>query len=287
MRKFLIAFAVFFLCGNIGFAKPSSYSSGSKGYSSVSRQSGKSSYSSSKPTNSSSKINYKGNSYSSTKKYTPVNPSNSLKPKNGVFDGDAAQAKAREESKQKYIKGPTAKKSYTTPKGKEIEINHNSKSVEQIRNMDHKTYVTREVRIHNTYSSYYGRPPVTFNDSYNTFFWYWLLDRSLDERANWAYHHRLEMDEARYKELLSKDAKLESKIKQLEQEKLTIDPNYVPTGIDPDLQYNDEYVDSVYNPHLENSDFSGVVKVFVWIFVILAIGIVAWVLIWLIFIKNW
>ena len=150
--------------------------------------------------------------------------------------------------------------------------------------MDHNTYTTRDTRIYNTYSPYYGHPIVVYNDPFNTLFWYCLLDRSLDERAYWAYHHRSEMDDARYKDLLSKDARLEARIKQLEREKLEIDPSYVPSGIDHDLQYSDEYVDGIYNPHENNSEIG---TVFMWILAIIVAGIVLWVLVWLIFYKNW
>lgn len=239
-----------------------------------------------------------GSSYTSgNKTYTPVssNPSGSTKPKGGAFDGNAAQAKQREESKSNYIKGAEPKSTYTTPAGKEAKIDTSSKSVTNIRNMERTTYITRETRIYSTYSPYYGRPVVVYNDPYNSFFWYWMLDRSLEERAMWAYHHQHEMDAARYREMCAKDAQLEARIRQLEaQNKGVRDVGYTPKGIDPDLQYSDDFVDAAYNPYVEHdntpphsSDGGSVGKVFYYIFLILLVGVGIWVVIWLVFLKNW
>jgi hypothetical protein len=197
-----------------------------------------------------------GKSYTSgNKMYTPVssNPSGSTKPKGGAFDGNAAEAKKREESKASYIKGAESRSSYTTPAGKETKIDSSSKSVTSIRSMSHTTYVTRETRIYSTYSPYYSRPVVIYNDPFPSLFWWWLLDRSLEERAMWAYHHQNQMDAARYRELCAKDAQLEARVRQLElQNKGVRDESYAPKGIDPDLQYSDDYVDAEYNPHTEH-----------------------------------
>jgi hypothetical protein len=66
------------------------------------------------------------------------------------------------------------------------------------------------------------------------------MDRSSDERAMWAYHHRNDMDKERYNELLKKDADLEKKVKELEVKGIKKDANYKPEGIDNDLMYSSE-----------------------------------------------
>jgi hypothetical protein len=285
-----------------GRSYSSSSSSAGKSYSSSSVNSGggksySSSSSSSKPSVSVAPVvsgsggkNYSsGSSYTAgNKTYTAVSPSQSSKPKGGAFDGSAADAQKRVESKQNYIKGPEPKPTYTTPVGKEVKIDPNSKSVSSIRNMDNSVYIARETRISTTYAPYYGRPVVVYNDPYNSFFWYWMLDRSLDERAMWAYHHRAEMDDARYREMLAKDARLESRIRELEvQNKGVRDTSYTPPGLDPDLQYTDDYVDSIMNPHEESSASSGVGAFFFWLFMVILVGLAIWLVIWLVFLKNW
>jgi hypothetical protein len=158
--------------------------------------------------------------------------------------------------------------------------------------MDHNTWVSRETRASTFYHHYYSYPaPVVFyNDPYSHLFWLWMLDRSLDERARWAYHHRSEMDNARYQAMLTKDAKLEARIKQLEAEKLAHDPGYTPNGMtDPDLQYTDEYVDSVYNPESTPGVgfWVGLWTVIKWVFFVALIVGLIWLLVWVFFYKEW
>jgi hypothetical protein len=111
---------------------------------------------------------------------------------------------------------------------------------------DYEMYSTRSVRIRNYYSPYYSRPLVIYNDNYSSFFWWWLLDQSFEDRAQWVYHHRQDMDEARYRALVYQDLQLENRIQELEQRQIPADPDYVPAGMDRDLMYSDKYVDRVY-----------------------------------------
>ena len=46
------------------------------------------------------------------------------------------------------------------------------------------------------------------------------------------------MDDARYRELLARDATLEAKVKAMEAEGIKRDPNYLPEGVDEDLVYS-------------------------------------------------
>jgi len=79
-------------------------------------------------------------------------------------------------------------------------------------------------------------------------FWWWLLDRSLDDRAWWAYHHRYDMDPARYQALVATDQQLQARVTELEaQQQVQRDPSYVPAGVDRDLMYSDQYVNRAYS----------------------------------------
>lgn len=81
------------------------------------------------------------------------------------------------------------------------------------------------------------------HDNYSPFFWMWLMERSADERAAFAYNHRNDMDKERYADLLKKDAALEQKVKELEAKNVKPDPNYKPQGIDNDLMYQPPIVE--------------------------------------------
>jgi hypothetical protein len=138
------------------------------------------------------------------------------------------------------------------------------------------------VRIYNVFNSYSSRPYVAYRDPYGSLFWWWLLDRSIEDRAWWAYHHRYEMDPARYQALLATDQQLEARVQALEAQQAPRDPNYVPAGVDRDLMYSDRYVARAYS---NRSTTLGVVTF--WLLAIpSAIG-VSGLFIWLVWFKRW
>ena len=147
---------------------------------------------------------------------------------------------------------------------------------------DAVTISTRSVRIYNVFNPYYSRPVVIYRDPYNSLFWWWLLDRSLDDRAWWAYHHRYDMDPARYQALVANDPQLETRVEQLEAQQAPRDPNYVPSGVDRDLMYTDHYVARSYS----NRPTAAGVFAFWLLAVPTALGVTGF-FIWLIWFKRW
>lgn len=99
---------------------------------------------------------------------------------------------------------------------------------------DQRTIQTRPWRSYETFAPYWSRPRIGFGDPYNALFWWWLLDRSLDERALWAYHHRDTMDPSRYQALVSTNKELQQRIEQLEAQQVKRDTNYTPANLDRD-----------------------------------------------------
>jgi hypothetical protein len=123
---------------------------------------------------------------------------------------------------------------------------------------------------------------VIYHDRYSSLFWWWLLDRSFDDRAWWAYHHRYDMDPARYQALVASDQQLERRVEQLETQQSPRNPHYVPGGLDRDLMYSDRYVEHTYS---NRRTTSGVVAF--WLLGIpLALGLSGFS-IWLIWFKRW
>ena len=112
---------------------------------------------------------------------------------------------------------------------------------------DARVLSTRPVRIYNVFNPYWSRPVVVYHDPYSSLFWWWLLDRSLDDRAWWAYHHRYDMDPARYQALVDNDRQLEARVADLETQQAPRDPSYVPPSLDRDLMYTDQHVARVYS----------------------------------------
>lgn len=74
------------------------------------------------------------------------------------------------------------------------------------------------------------------------------MSQSLDTMSLWVYHHQATMDAERLKNLYASNADLKAKVEALEKQGVAKDETWSPSGVDPDLQYSDEYVDAVYNP---------------------------------------
>jgi hypothetical protein len=223
-------------------------------------------------------------SYSSGGRSTYTS-SNSPKAIGTPFDTDAATAQKRAESRAAYQKATAPRSTYTDPKGTTHPIDQKDRQIDNLRSqLDQQRWVNRDLRQQQFYASYLWRPVVVYHDPYNSFFWWWLLDRSLEDRVYWAYHHRYAMDDGRYQALLAHDRNLEGRVRELEAQQIARDPTWAPRGVEPDLMYTNEYVDAVYNPHP-----SGVTagKVFFWIFLaLLVIGLI-WLGVWLVFYKRW
>ena len=262
--------------------------SGSRSYSSGS--SSKPAASPSRPSSSSvsrgtPSVSTPNRSYSSGSSSTPsATPgksystgTNTTRPAQPKFDTLAREDKFKSDNRINYNRGTTSQSSYTTPSGQVNNININSRTVQTTRNnITEERWVNRSTRINTTFNNYtvMPMPTVVYHDNYNMFFWLWLLDRSADDRAAWAYHHQADLDAKRMEELRRKDAELDARMKRLEGQPKNA--NYSPKGIDEDLMYTDQYVDAVYNPapkHYESSgDWSWFFKILLYVALLTIIG---------------
>lgn len=200
-----------------------------------------------------------GRSYSGSSSVTTP-PSPAELPKTGFkpiqshgWDTKGAEVQRQVESQKKFI-ASQPKETYKTPTGETKTINSTDRTVTGIReNLDSTKYASRPNRHYTVYQTYYSRttPIVMYSDPYDHYFYWWLLDRSLDQRALWVYNHYDSIDRARINDMYIKDAQLEARVRQLEADKARRDPTWTPTGLDPDLQYHDSYVNAVYNPQHE------------------------------------
>lgn len=193
-----------------------------------------------------------GKSYSSGNSGTTSSgTSSSSRPAQPKFDTLAREDKFKADNRAQYQKSSTPQSSYKTSSGQAKNIDSSSKTVQTTRNnITEEKWVNRSTRINTTFNNYTviggGPGMMVYHDPYNTFFWLWLLDRSADERAMWAYHHQSDLDARRIEELRRKDAELDARLKRLEGKPRNA--NYTPSGLDEDLMYTDDYVEAVYNP---------------------------------------
>lgn len=241
----------------------SSYSSGSRSYSGGSSKSSPSSsspsrsYSSGSSSSSSSSGGNSKNYSSGSGSFFWNSQSDSKKTNKSTFDSAAKRATQEAYSSHIYeASRPPIK----------IERQHQPNTGNSGQSGRWKTtvtvpresYTTRQQRMQQQFGpSYYPQSyamPV-YQDSFNPWFWMWLMNQNSDNQAMWAYNHRDEMDEKRYQEMLAKNSELAAKIATLEAGNTTKDPNYVPPGIDQDLIYADTAV--------QEETVSGVVTVII------------------------
>lgn len=121
----------------------------------------------------------------------------------------------------------------------------------------HETLETRPER-EQVFRRYATQPVTVYHDSFSPFFWLWLMDRSQRDRDLWVYNHRDEMDQQRYNDLARKDADLERRLNDLQQQGVAHDPSYTPPGVDQDLMYDDHHVQQAYAENQSHSAWSSI-----------------------------
>lgn len=222
-------------------------------------------------------------------KEVTVTPRHEAPAKKPDFDAAARAAQERAASQKKFkeaqkpIGSPTPSprkdvvtRSYTTSDGQSLQVTIDRKD-QQIRDLKrdlrYERRATRDLREQQRFGAYYGRPVVYFKDGFSPLFWMWAIDRMThDQRAEWAYHHRDTVDPARMEELRRQDAEFDRRLDALEAQGLKRDPTYAPEGVDKDLMYSREYMDTVHKEVNKSS--------FPWgwtIIGIIAVGLVVYV----------
>ena len=180
-------------------------------------------------------------------------PAASARPKTNFDSGAARSAKiesSRGEVASVRSKPATAyqpRPTYVSPSGVSRPIVVNDPVVIHLRsNYSYNTYSTRSTRYTTVfgpgYGSYYHTTYV-YSDPINPFFYGYMISRmAAEDRAMWAYNHRREIDDARYREMCAHDALLDARVRELESRGVARNAAYCPPGVDLDLQYSDDYV---------------------------------------------
>ena len=214
------------------------------------------------------------------------------RPSHGNYDASAGALKQREASRAAYVVGQTPRSTYVDPSGRSQPIQRDSQVVRQLRSdLNYERWQNREQRERQFYGGYWNgwysaRPAYYYHDPFSNLFWYWLMSQSFNTQAQWAYNHRDMMDDARYRDLLAHDARIEQEIRNLEQQGVRPDPTHTPQAMPADLMYDDNYVQAVYNPQPQVSRpaaggfFHALSRFLLIVGVILA-------LMWLVFFKRW
>lgn len=229
----------------------------------------------------------------------------SKKPAGESFDKLSGTEARKTESRKAYQPAPAPASTYTTPAGKTVPIARDKSSDYLRGRLDESHWQTRYQRSDGFYGSYYSRYPiggpgfVYYNDFYHPHWNFWLLSQSMDVMSMWVYHHQLSMDQARLNSMYAQNTELRARVAAMERQGIPRDVTYTPRNVDPDIMYNDNYVNAVYNPQpkmVDNYEYedapvhhgSGIGHVLLWIFVyvpLMCVGLFC--LYWLVFCKKW
>lgn len=225
---------------------------------------------------------------------------NSAKPSssgwNPGLSGSAQKSQSKTNFQAATRPAETPKPTFKTSTGQEKSLKADAPQVQTVRRyVTHERYVTYDHRSSVFYGPTIYAHPQPYNDWFSPFLMGYLFSSAVNanERAMWVYSHRHDMDEARYRAMVAKDAELEARLRELERQKVARDPNYVVPAMkdNPDVQYNKDFVTAAYNPQSvpppPSSGGSGVGTFFFWFFVIVLAGAVLALLIYLFFIKEW
>lgn len=221
----------------------------------------------------------------------------SKKPIADSFDKVSATEAKKIDSRKAYEKAEAPKETYKTPAGKEVKIDPKDKQIGDLRSrLDEQRWVNRSQRQDSFYGGYSARPVVIYNDPFHPMWNYYLASQTMDVMSLWMFHHSMQMDASRREAMYSQNAELRVRVAALERQGMQRDPSYAPTGVDPDLMYQDDYVNAVYNPRPKTQDeyeydapsVMSAGHVLLWIFVYIPVMIFGVVLLyWLLFCFEW
>ena len=211
----------------------------------------------------------KTNKYSSSSSavHDPSQPavshaSTSSKP---ISNGMSSKARANQQaaSQRKFAETQKAvspaKPSYLDPAGKTVNVRTNSPVVQQIRNQPSTLYTPQQRNQRYTtvinnynyghpYSFYYGQPFFHVGGGFSSAFWWMMMmEWSAERRAAWLYHNESHIERDAYERGM-KDAAVAEELAKLKAAKTPVNPDYVDKDFvdNPDLQYTQEHIDSVY-----------------------------------------
>lgn len=191
------------------------------------------------------------------------NTSSSAKPTGG--GGSMADANKKEVSKRVYAeqKAATAPpKTEAVVGGKTVKVDTSSPGLKDLRSKP-VDYIRPERRIertntiiiernhyHHPYNYYASQPTFYVGGGYSSAFWYiMMMEWSAERRADWLYNNQSRISQDAYNQGM-KDAQVQARLAVLEIQNTPRNVNYVDKDFkeDPSLQYDQSYVEAVYNP---------------------------------------
>jgi hypothetical protein len=112
------------------------------------------------------------------------------------------------------------------------------------------TTIIERHHYHHPYSYYYSQPTVYVGGGYSSAFWWIMMSEwSAERRADWLYHNRYRISQDAYNQGV-RDAQVQARLAALERQNVARNSNYVDQDFqgNPDLMYDQSYVEAAYNP---------------------------------------
>lgn len=107
-----------------------------------------------------------------------------------------------------------------------------------------------------------------------------MMEWNAERRARWLYNNQANIEAAAYQEGM-KDAAVAAELARLKAENTAVDPNYVDSEFkdNPDLMYDQDYVEAAYNPTVVEPQGSSVLSVLATLVIIGVIGYIVYFLV--------
>lgn len=98
------------------------------------------------------------------------------------------------------------------------------------------------------------------------------MEWSASRRARWLYNNQSNIESSAYQKGMQ-DAAVAAEIARLKAAGTAADPNYIDSEFadNPDLMYDQDYVEAAYNPTVQQPSAAGVVLKWLVIFIILGV----------------
>jgi len=216
---------------------------------------------------------------------------------------EKARSNNQEYSKRIYAETHKAtappRSTYTTSTGKTVNVQADSKTVKIIRDKPSTSYTPErraeryETHVHNhhyshPYNWYSSQPTYYVGGGYSSSFWWMMSEWSAERRAAWFYHNQHNIERDAYERGL-RDSAVAAEVARLRARNEAVNSSYVDLQFadNPDLMYDQKYVEAAYNPTIvppsQPGDGSGVLVFFG---ILAGLAVIAG-LVWLIFVKRW
>jgi hypothetical protein len=107
-----------------------------------------------------------------------------------------------------------------------------------------------------------------------------MSEWSAERRAKWLYHNRYNIEQSAYERGI-KNAQVAAAVAQMEAKNVSRKEDYIDPEFsdNPDLMYDQEYIEAAYNPTVVHQTSGGIASILLWIIIISVLCYAAYLLV--------